>query len=301
MPAARSTLTQASRMANFDPEMQVEIAGLQVMAGHLPGASYSVEKALSSQPDHLPARILQAELLARQGEYAKSDAQLRDILKAHPRSPVAHHLQGTSYMARGQAAPAIESFRRAHQASPSSATFFALFEALAAHDRPAAVSLGQQWIQSRPKDVKARHAVAELLVRTANMRAAKAAYEEILRLSPRDAAALNNLANVQLRLGDRGALATAEQALALQPASATVLDTAGWAAHQAGQHERALQLLRDARVRDPSQPAIRYHLASVLARAGRVAEAKEELTAALAAGAAFEDRAEAQALLRTLK
>lgn len=299
--AARATLSQAARLANFGPVAQVEIASLQVMAGNLAGASYSLDKALAADPNHVPARVMQAEVLARQGDYAQSDQRLREVIKAHPKSVMAHSVQGTSYLARGQAAPAVESFRRAHQAQPSTQTLMQLFDAMVPQDKAGAVSLARQWIQTQPRDQRVRSALAEFHVRGGDYRSARALYEEVLRLAPNDIAALNNLANVQMRLGDKAALATAERALALQPASAIVLDTAGWAAHLAGQHERALQLLRDARLRDPGRPVIRFHLATVLAKAGRHAEARDELHAALKDGRRFDGDDEAQALLRSLK
>ena len=80
-----------------------------------------------------------------------------------------------------------------------------------------------------------------------------------------------------------------------------MIDTAGWVALQSGKPDRALQLLRDARLREPENSEIRYHLAAALVSAGRKTEAREELEAALRNKGNFEGRAEAQALLRTLK
>ena len=70
---------------------------------------------------------------------------------------------------------------------------------------------------------------------------------------------------------------------------------------QAGQTDRALQLLRDARLREPGNPEIRYHLAVVLAQTGRKTEAREELEAALKGNPVFESASDAQVLLKTLK
>jgi len=89
--------------------------------------------------------------------------------------------------------------------------------------------------------------------------------------------------------------------VAKAPANYNALDTLGWALFQAGQTDRALQLLRDARLRQPANPEIRYHLGAVLAKTGRKAEAQEELEAALKGGAAFEGDADAGALLQSLK
>ncbi|MCA9130951.1 MAG: tetratricopeptide repeat protein, partial [Planctomycetales bacterium] len=122
-----------------------------------------------------------------------------------------------------------------------------------------------------------------------------------LKLKPDDAEALNNLANVQIRLKDPSAVKTAETALASAPGNALVTDTLGWALFQNGQTEKALQMLRDARLRQPSNPDIRYHLAAVLAHTGRKTEARAELDAALLSGGAFENVSDARSLKQSLQ
>jgi Flp pilus assembly protein TadD len=169
-------------------------------------------------------------------------------------------------------------------------------------DMPGALQLVQQWLVRHPNDRIARTALAETQVRGSDFAGARKNFEELVRQSPNDARALNNLANVQLALRDpAAALATAEKALALAPANALVIDSVGWAAFQAGQADKALLLLRDARLREPNNPSIRYHLAAVLAKAGRRSEAASELQAALASNLAFDSRTEASALLQSLK
>jgi len=92
----------------------------------------------------------------------------------------------------------------------------------------------------------------------------------------------------------------ADRALALTPTVPHVLGTAGWAAFSVGQTDRALLLLRDARLRDPNNPDTRYFLGAVLARQGRANEARDELRAALALGRDFIHAADTQRLLATL-
>jgi thioredoxin-like negative regulator of GroEL len=54
-------------------------------------------------------------------------------------------------------------------------------------------------------------------------------------------------------------------------------------------------------LRQPANPEIRYHLATVLAQTGRKNEAKDELRAALKDRPDFEARAEAEKLLASLE
>ena len=133
------------------------------------------------------------------------------------------------------------------------------------------------------------------------MKAARASYENVIKRSPQDADALNNLANVLIVLKDPSAQQVAEQALKIKPEAPYIIGTAGWAAFNAKQPERALQLLRDARLRDPNNPATRYFLGAVLAQQGRKTEAREELEAALRGGKGFAYAKEAEDLLKTLR
>ncbi|MEF7614199.1 XrtA/PEP-CTERM system TPR-repeat protein PrsT [Aquincola sp. MAHUQ-54] len=300
--AARNTLATATRIANYDAPVQVEIANLQMAAGNPEGADYSLQKALSNQPDHLPALALQADLALRRGDIPAADAAARRIIQKAPRRAVGHSLLADVAMARQQPAAAIEQYRRAHQVEPSTETAIRLFSALGSQPDGARTALPtlEQWVKAQPKDRTALRALADGQARAGQFAAARASYEALLKLAPADARALNNLANVLLKLKDPSALQVAERALAASPTDADVIDTAGWAAFQAGQTDRALQLLRDARLRAPDNPDIRVHLATVLAQIGRRDEARAEIDAVLRSSVAFDGAAQAQALRRTL-
>ena len=68
----------------------------------------------------------------------------------------------------------------------------------------------------------------------------------------------------------------------------------------AGQAEAGLRHLREARLRAPQNPNIRYHLAAALADIGRKDEARAELNEALSASVAFDELEAARALQQTL-
>ncbi len=299
---AKSTLTGATRFAEYNAPLQVEIARLQLAANNLPGAAYSLEKALANRPDFLLAQALMAEVEIRKGELAKAEKRARDLVVQHPKLAVGHGLLGDISLARGQSAAAIDSYRRAHAAAPSTITIVRLFQALSsqAQAKPA-IQLAEQWVASHPGDLPVHKVLAEGYRRAGNFAASKIAYEKALKVKEDDAEALNNLANVQLRLKDQGAVKTAERAVASAPGNAITIDTLGWVLVQNGQLDRGLQLLRDARLRQPDNPEIRYHLAAALAQSGRTVEAKSELDAALQGNRAFEGRSNAESLAQTLK
>nr|WP_315205779.1 XrtA/PEP-CTERM system TPR-repeat protein PrsT [uncultured Albidiferax sp.] len=302
---AKSTFSGATRFADSDAPQQTQIAILQMAVNNPAGAAYSLEKALASQPNFLPALALMADVELRRNDPPKAEQRARQVLALAPKRAIGNSLLGDVAMARGQTAVAIDAYRRAHQAEPSTDTLLRLFRAQFNQDggKPA-LQLAEQWAKTRPQDVQVRKALGDGYARIGNFAAARSHYESLLKTAPEDADVLNNLANVLLRLKDPGAIAMAEKALVKDPANANAIDTLGWALFQTGQTtqiDRALQLLRDARLREPGNPAVRYHLATVLAQLGRKTEARDEAEAALKTGRGFEEQAAAESLLKTLR
>ncbi len=299
---AKSNLAAATRVADYNPVPQVQIALLQMSAKNLGGAAYSLDKALSSQADYLPAQALMTEVELRQGDAAKAEKRARDIVAKNPKLAVGYSLLGDIASSRNQTAVALEAYKRAHLLEPSTETLLRLFRALAPQEggKPA-TQLVEAWVKAHPQDLAALRALADSYARSGNLQQAKTAYEKVLLIAPDDSPVLNNLANILLHLKDPSAVKVAEQAVAQNPNNANAIDTWGWALFQGGQNDRALQLLRDARLRDPANPEIRFHLATVLAQTGRKTEARDELETAMKAGKGFESFAEATALLKTLK
>ncbi len=299
-PAAQVALTRASRVADYDATTLVQIALLQMAADDAKGALYTAGKALQSEPDFLPAKALSVDANLRLRDLPAAERLAREIAQKQPRLALASALLGDVAAARGQTAAALAAYRRAHQVEPGTASLMRLHNALARHDPGAATQLVENWVKSHPGDVPARHVLAGSYARAGRFVPARGMYESILTATPNDAEVMNNLANVLLMLKDPGALQLAERALARKPGAAYIIGTTGWAAFQAGQGDRALQLLRDARLRDPGNPDTRYFLAAVLASKGRKAEARDELHGALKPGSTFTYAKPAQALLQTL-
>ncbi|MDB5850498.1 MAG: hypothetical protein JWP29_4250 [Rhodoferax sp.] len=301
---ARSTFSGATRFADFSAPQQTEIALLQLSANNVAGAAYSLEKALSSQADYLPAQVLMADVELRQNLPAKAEQRARQVLAMAPKRAIGQSLLGDVAQARGQNAQAVEAYRRAYQLEPGTDTMLRLFNALSRQDGKQALQLGEQWTKAHPQDQPVRRALADSYARAGNNAAARAGYEAVLKDSPDNSVVLNSLANVLLRMKDPSAVAVAEQAVAKDPASANAIDTLGWALFKSGQPDkvdRALQLLRDARLREPANPEIRYHLAAVLSQSGRKTEAQDEVDAALKSGRTFESIADAQTLSKALR
>ncbi len=300
-PAAQTFLSRASRTAGFDAPLLAEIATMQMSAGDAKGAQTSLSKAMQAQPDFIPARALAVEANLRAGDAAAAEQIVKELLARNANSAQAQALKGDVALARGQVPAAVEAYKRSHQLEPTSFSVQRLYVGLSRQDPDAAGKMLEAWIKSHAPDPRLSRMLAEGYARAGKFSAAKDAFRTLVEQTPQDADALNNYANVLLRTNDPQALSVAERALTLKPQSASIIGTVGWAAFVAGQSDRGLQLLRDAKVRDPANPENRYYLGAALAKKGRGVEAREELRAALDSGPGFVFRSDAQALLQTLK
>jgi Flp pilus assembly protein TadD len=158
----------------------------------------------------------------------------------------------------------------------------------------------EQWSKDNPDELSVLREVADGRLRAGDLAGARTDYERLLQRNPNDVEVLNNLAQVANRQGDKAALGYAERAYQLANSNAAVLDTIGWVLVRQGQLERGTSLLRDARLRDSSNPEIRYHLAAALAQSGREAEARAELNEGLKGGVAFGELDDARKLQQKL-
>ena len=300
---AKSTLTNAARRAAFEAPKLVDVARQQILVGDLSGAAYSLDKALSGSPDFMPAQALLASVELSQGDPAKAERRARQVIQAAPKNSVGYNLLADIALARGQGPAALDALKQAHDIDKSGASLMKLLRAQASVvGSKAALETGEAWLKRNPSDVVVHNGLAELNVRAKDFAGARKHYEAILKLSPNRVDVINNLSNVLIALKEPGAVQMAERALKLDGRSATVLDTAGWAHLVVGGNaERALQLLREARLRAPNSGEIRYHLAAALARTNRNQEARTELTAALQTGQGLESVEDAKRLLATLK
>jgi putative PEP-CTERM system TPR-repeat lipoprotein len=282
MPA-RAVLQEATRMAGFDPTLQVMIGRLQLGAGNPDGAAYCVTKALQSRPDDLGALVLQVEIEARRGNAAGMEAAVKTLSNKYPGSVPALLTTANLAMSRGQLPAAVTAFRAAMDKEPSTGTAIMLAHAhIASQQTDKALQVLDTWSRKSPDDRIALRALAEVQMQAGKNDDARKSYQRALAQDPDEASTLSSYASLLHRLGDPAAAATAEKAVKLAPGNPEFADVLGWILVQQGNVEAGLRHLREARLRDPNNGGVRYHLAYALAKAGRKAEARDELGAMLA-------------------
>jgi tetratricopeptide (TPR) repeat protein len=109
------------------------------------------------------------------------------------------------------------------------------------------------------------------------------AFDEVLKLEPNNALALNNyayfLALRKVRLDEAEAMV--KKAIAEEADNPSYLDTYGWVLFQSGKYAEALEQIKKAGKLDPTNPEILEHAGDALFKLGRTEEARTEWKKAL--------------------
>ncbi|MEC5397995.1 XrtA/PEP-CTERM system TPR-repeat protein PrsT [Uliginosibacterium sp. H1] len=300
LTGARTTLSSMTRLAEYDADLQVEIARLQLAAENPTGAGYSLAKALSAKPEHFEALVLQADSALRGGETAQAEQYGKTLVARYPDKAAGYHVLGDVAASRGQTAVALAQHRSALTREPGVESALRVWRAhLVAREPAKGLVFLQEWLRKYP-DPRLKAAISEGQMMTGDWKSARTTLEGLIREVGESPNLVNNLAVVLVRLQDPAAVSTAEKAYRTSPNTPMFMDTYGWALARAGRHDQALRLLRDARLRAPQSDEIRYHLAWTLAAAGRKAEARDEIGAVLKDGRSFDSLADARVLATEL-
>jgi len=212
-----------------------------------------------------------------------------------------HALKGDIFMAANRVQDAINAYKDAMTATPSSALATRLANAEARARQPEdALKTLRDWLAKSPTDYAALEQVAEIEIGQNKLPEAKADLELLLKAKPHESVALNNLAWVYQQLNDPRAADLARQAYILQPGAQTA-DTLGWILTTAGKADQGVALLRQAGAEGANDPRILYHLAVALKDTGKKDDAIKLLTGVVASKGEFKEKELAQQLLDELK
>ena len=128
------------------------------------------------------------------------------------------------------------------------------------HKQDDAEKFAKEWSEKLPSSSKATLVRAVDAQQANNAGESQKLYEKTVELSPRNAAAWNNLAWLYYESKDPRALDTAKKAYDLAPNVPEILDTYGWILVELGKVEEGAQHLERAATLAPSNAEIKKHL-----------------------------------------
>ena len=247
-------------------------------------AEKEFEKSLVLDPKQLNALNGLVMLYRSRGQNDKAIARIRQQI-AQGETANLDNLLGQTYAQVGQFAPAEQSLKQAVRLDPQNFNTYALLGDLYLRERlvDKAAAEFQEAVRVNPRSVGNWTVLGMLHNRMAQVKLAEKDYETALAIDPNAAIAANNLAWLYCEEGgdlDK-ALELARRAKQALPNVARVSGTLAWIYYRRQLYDSAVPLLQEAARQQPNDAQLRFHLAAALQGAGKKAQAREELDAAL--------------------
>lgn len=225
-----------------------------VRLGEVDRAVEVADEALAADPTAPRALLLRAELHLMRGEAAEAEGRVRDIIAAHAEAPIGYLALGRLKLREGD----LESAER----------------------------VAREGISAIGDSVSLRLMAASMAEQRRDFGAAISDYEAVYALNPDSLVAANNLASLiaEHQYEDPARLEHAARlAQRLRTSEVPAFqDTFGWIQFLRGDVEGSLRSLLAAAEGMPDNAIVRYHAGRALAAAGRDADARGHLEAALA-------------------
>ncbi len=138
-------------------------------------------------------------------------------------------------------------------------------------------------IQDEKVKAEALLALADIAYLRRDFKEAKEIYEQVLKLDPNNATALNNYGYMLAELGERldEAEAMIRKALKIRPNEPAFWDSLGWVYFQRGEYKKALEWVEKAVKAQPNDAELRYHLGMIFWKLGEREKAIRELREAV--------------------
>jgi putative PEP-CTERM system TPR-repeat lipoprotein len=281
-----------------DTGARLLLAGLRAKTGDFAAARRIVADGLKLAPGNMALLRGCVDLDLQQAGSAKAGlaaalATASGLAANRANLPAAYALPGLLRDAAGDRTGAASAYLLAYRAAPSSG--FAIQAAAAAKsagNAAAGAALLEGWTKTHPEDDAAALVLSSFYLDGGRLRDAAQLLQAVLTRQPGSAAALNNLAWIRQHEGDLGAAKALAVRAYFQSPSPDIADTLGWILQRNGETETALPLLKQAA--SVLHGVAAYHYAVALAASGDKQAARKAIKDALANGAAFRGREDAE-------
>lgn len=290
---ALTTFTRLSEKYPNAPGLYLRLAEVQLAGHEVALARRSLQRSLVVSPNYLPAQTQLASLEIAAGRFPEAIAVVREVQKQRPREAVGFLLEGDAEAFRKNYGNALPAYRRALQIEPKSEVAEKVHQSLLRSGNVVgADAFAERFAADHPKDSRFREYLGDVDMTRGKFALAESRYREVLKITPDNPLALNNLAGAMLKQNKRGALAFAEKAQRLSPNMLEIQDTVASAMAAEGKLDRAIELQREVVDARPGEALFRLTLARLFLKAGRKDDARSELKVLAELGDRFDGQAE---------
>lgn len=299
--AAVATRVKATEKTPNDAAVWVKLAVAQLAVDKPSEAEKNLKRALQLKPDAPEVEVLLAGLYRSQRSFDEAFRIARSLQKRYPKGAAGYLVEGDVMLAASRMPDAVSAFREAYSREPSAQVLIRLLSVLDLDGQEAASrKLGAEWRQKHPQDVAVVMYEAGAAMNRGQYDRARADYLQVLKQTPENVIALNNMAWMLWKAKDAEARSFAERAHRLAPDNPAVLDTYGVILVDSGKSVEGVNILRKAVEKAPQSDAIRLNFARALVQNNQKAEARPHLEKLVALGRKFAGSDEAATLLKSL-
>jgi putative PEP-CTERM system TPR-repeat lipoprotein len=280
----------------------LRLADAHALANDLNGARVALRKALEIDPASVPAKRALAAIALRQNRADEARQIARELQKSAPKDAAGYALEGDVERTLKNWGSAVAAYRKAFTISPETDLAIRLHQSLyAGGQRPEADRLAAEWQQSHAGDHAFRYYLGDVAMLRSDWATGEQHYRAVLAAQPRNALALNNVAWLMAKQGKPGAVKLAEQANEVLPNRPHLMDTLATALAAEGDIKRALEVQREAVMKDTKDPSLKLNLAKLYLQAKDKTRARAELEDLERLGDRFKAHAEVVDLLKLAK
>ena len=299
-PGALESFSKLVGLAPKSAMAHYRLAQIHVQLNNPGAAAEDLKRAMTLQPEFLDAQVALVEIALRNGQPAQALQLARQMQAQKPKLAVGYALEGNLHWQMKKPELAVAPYEKAFALGRTTPNLIKWHSAMTAAGRgKEADARLADWQKTHASDGYIDLYLGELSLSRKQYKEAISRFESVLKQTPRNAQAMNNLAWAYQQEKDPRAVATAQQAVALVPDNAGYLDTLGWALVEQGKVAEGLPHLQKAVQLAPDASEFRFHLGSAMAKNGDKVGARTELAKVVAARNAPE-MDEAKALLNQL-
>jgi tetratricopeptide (TPR) repeat protein len=243
------------------------------------------EEARQAAPDDpsVVGYLIEANIAAK--KFAVAADLARDAAKEHPDDLRLARLEAQALRQSGKADQGVSILENAARQHPDDPTaYVALAQYYSDADRaPQAIKLLQDARTKFPEDISIAFELGAVLDKDKKFADAEAAFRDLLKRDPDNAAALNYLGYMLAERGERldESVDLLKKALEMEPDNGSYLDSLGWAYYKADKLDLAENNLKRAADQQKTNSVIQDHYADVLFKLRRYEDAIAAWTRAL--------------------
>ncbi len=265
-------------------------------------ARKAFETALQLDPASLDSLIALAQIDLAAGKQTEALARIDAQIAARPNEARLYNLRGELLMALKRPADAASSYAAAAKLQPGwSQPYRGEAAAFAVQNQPdRAIEVLKAGLAQTKNSADLAVDLGSLYTAQGKPAEAITVYEGVLERDPNSVVAANNLAMLLVtHRTDAASLERAEKLAAplAKAQNPAFLDTYGWVLYKRGRYAEAIPPLEKAVAAAPQAQEVRYHLGMAQLKAGRTAEARKSLEAAVQGEQSYAGKDEAKAAL----